>query len=99
MWALAIACALGAAAAPASAGPPPELPTVRVRFSAQGRGTPTRRATVAVFGIDFVWTTRGPPRARTRVPPALEGPWARELRRLEDPDLRPELEPLTPDDP
>lgn len=91
--------ALALAAPPAArADPPADLPTLRLRLRLSGPTDALRpEPASAELGLDLVWTLRGPPRARTRVPEALESPWERELRRLEEPELRPELDPLTPE--
>ncbi len=103
-----VAARAGPTAAPA--GPPADLPRVRLRLrvstppvaplpvaSAGGSLAVYPRLAVAEVGFELVWTLRGPPRARTRLPPSLETPWERDLRRLEEPDLRPELDPIAPE--
>ncbi len=108
-WALCALLAL--APARAWAEPPLELPRVRLQLRLQGfdvapgadqsapsgalGAAPDPGRTVASLALEIVWTLRGPLRVRSRVPSALEPPWERELRALEVPDLRPDLDPVT----
>ncbi len=89
---------------PSAAAPPFELPIVRLRVGIAEAHPVTAGPEVEVgWGIEVVWTLRGPPRPRSRVPPPIEGPWVLELRRFDDPalppSLPPELDPLPPENP